>query len=174
METTMDEASDAGLQYRDDGDLMRALGCVTYEAAHFEAALDWTCEVIGRLTKKKVTTPGEPGKIEFCHDKLTSGTVVCPNQDQITEWLSTAKVLVYDRNAAIHGRLYQPFNEQLRRGKTQHCDDTPISSAELYELATDLQIGRMYLTFVATYSCSTEAETHDLAERGGNATLKTQ
>lgn len=153
METVMDEIPESALFYRDDGDLMRALGCVTYEAAHFEAALDWAFEVVKRLTKMESKPHNEPQKITLCHAALKSGAIVCPNQDEIVEWLCTAKELVYDRNAAIHGRLYQPFNEQLRRGKTQHCDDTPISSAEMYELANNLQIGSMYLTFVATYSC---------------------
>jgi hypothetical protein len=152
VETVMDEIPESALFYRDDGDLMRALGCVTYEAAHFEAALDWAFELVARLTKKKVKRPNEPEKIEFCHAGLMSGVISCPNRDEIVEWLSGARELVFDRNAAIHGRLYHPFNEQLRRGKTQHFDDTPISSAEMYELTNNLQIGRMYLTFVATYS----------------------
>ncbi|MFP3185908.1 MAG: hypothetical protein RXR52_13150 [Paraburkholderia sp.] len=163
METVIDEVPETNPLYRDDGDLMRALGCMTYEAAHFEAALDWACEIIGRLVKKQAKTKNEPQKIAFCHAELKSGAVACPNQGQIVEWLSSAKELVYDRNAAIHGRLYQPFNEQLRRAKTQHGDDIPISSAELYELANNLQIGRMYLTFVANYSRPAEAETHGLA-----------
>jgi hypothetical protein len=152
-ETVMDEIPESALFYRDDGDLMRALGCVTYEAAHFEAAHDWALEVVARLTKKKVKKQSEPEKIRLCHAGLKSGAIVCPNRDEIVEWLSGARELVYDRNAAIRGRLYQPFSEQLRRGKTQHCDDTPISSGEMYELANNLQIGRMYVTFVATYSC---------------------
>jgi|GEM_PF-5910285 len=151
METVMEEIPESALLYRDDGDLMRALGCVTYEAAHFKAAVDWAFTVVARLTKKKVKRQSTPEKIRLCHTGLISGAIACPNRDQMVEWLSGATELVYDRNAAIHGRLSQPRSVQLRRGKTEHHDDVPISSTEMYELANKLQIGRMYLTLVATY-----------------------
>ena len=155
-EASLDEVPSEVFCYRDDGDLMRALGCLTFEAAHFEGAIDAAYAVVtGRMptdAKLNGTAPGSlTDKIKFCSNVLGLGIIDCPNRTEMIECLARAKGLVKDRNVAIHGRLYQLFDGPLMRAATKHSGHARTSPAEIYELASALRLHSALLTFLATY-----------------------
>jgi hypothetical protein len=162
MEVNTDEVPDTVFCYIDDGDIMRALGCLTFEAAHFEAAIEsaYDAVAVAAVAPNDVDESATraltlSSKVKFCATLLERGTVNCPNLVEMIDFLRHAEQLIRGRNVAIHGRLYQLFNGPLMRASTKHSGHVPTSSAEMYELAAALRIGSANLSLIALYAAPT-------------------
>jgi hypothetical protein len=130
--------------YLDDGNLLLALGCVTYQAAHFERVID---DFLKDLTKLNPTRPegktlrdGIGDKLNRCTDWLSECYVGRPGLEVQLQVFQDFRRLMARRNEAVHGALYQNIGGPVMRSTTYAKDHAVTSSASLYELATELNL----------------------------------
>lgn len=124
----------------DDGDIIRGLGFVTLYSAYLEEEIDRCVEVLKGI--RGAAPSQEPGskwsasrKLEYCLKR--SRNVGIDYLETVTQAFERGKDLFNRRHDVVHGRIYAQGDGDIRRSGRHRVPDRPITSAELYALATD-------------------------------------
>lgn len=120
---------------QDDGDLIKGLGFVCLYAAYLEEAIDECVEAFREVCQPPRPKAPASIKLDFCVEQARHQGV----SSMIAECLDRAKSLLEKRNDVVHGRIYaQVRGPDLRKSGRLGVRNRDITSAELYELATEL------------------------------------
>ena len=122
-----------------DNDIVKALGFVALYAAYVEESVDVVMErlsLVNVITDKKRRWPTSR-KINWCIEVLES--LKSGELNELINLLNEAKVILEDRNEAIHGRIYagNERSDNLKSGRPG-VPEREVTAEELYELAEEL------------------------------------
>ncbi|SFT72837.1 hypothetical protein [Paraburkholderia aspalathi] len=139
------------LSYPDDGDLLRALGAITYEAAHFERLIEnflrgMTALIPSLVFSRKVERAPIVDRLGYCAKWITTCYGGRPDLEIHTARFESFIELIGRRNAAVHGALFQEIGNPVMRYRTKHVlEDQATSSADMYALAMEFKVANMYV-----------------------------
>lgn len=140
-----------------DGDIVKGLGYTTLYAAYMEEAVD-ECRIV--LMKRDPAPPKGIEKwpisrrVEYVQERLTQFAPLPQELAGLPSYLDHIRDLLERRNEVIHGRIYgslQGEKDELRPGRPTGSA-RPITSAELYDLATEMFATLGELNYASTFA----------------------
>lgn len=140
-----------------DGDIVKGLGYTTLYAAYMEEAVD-ECRIV--LMKRDPAPPKGIEKwpisrrVEYVQERLTQFAPLPQELAGLPSYLDYIRDLLERRNEVIHGRIYgslQGEKDELRPGRPTGSA-RPITSAELYDLATEMFATLGELNYASTFA----------------------
>lgn len=124
----------------DDGDPIRGVGLVTIYAAYLEEQIDQLLtqlEVLERFSNQEQRWPISR---KLAKAKRLVAQLSFEYRDAMLNDLDACSERFQWRNEVVHGRIYGGANDRpdtLKSGRP-NVPDRPVDSAELYQLANDL------------------------------------
>lgn len=127
----------------DDGDVVRALGFVSLYGAYLEEQIE---EVIYLLDAVRPYSKGWQVSDKIVHARKAIRILGEAEFSDLLADLNTCLEIFQDRNALLHGRIYGGLDApDTLTSNRPDVPDREISSAELYQLANEMDNFRIAL-----------------------------
>lgn len=124
----------------DDGNIVMGVGYVSIYSAHAEKDVD---DLLFMLNGGKPVSPKlhcNPTRTKIKHALTVVQSLASSELENLERALAKADSLFERRNEIIHGRIYAGYERKdvLKSGRIG-VPDRPVSSKELYDLASDFR-----------------------------------